>query len=206
MPSVPPPQRTLVPVPRVRIDVDRLQASLHEERSLCVVVDDAEADGLSTRTLADGSVVLRTDLAGILDPMDAGTLRVRSSAGAGRIKLAVPSGIDLGPLADTDARVAFAMTLGPSRAPGVDLAIRDARGVLLFWARDAALPRAGEAPHEFQIRSKHDAAGALVFASEGSMISVPESRVSVLRTAASAYIAAVLRVDASSAAFVISRL
>jgi hypothetical protein len=206
MASIPPPQRTLVPVPRVRVDVDRLQASLHDEPSLCAVVEEADAEGLSTRTLADGSVVLRTDLAGILDPADSGILRVRSSAGAGRIKLALPSGIDLGPLADTDARVAFAMTLGPTRAPGVDVAIRDTRGVLLFWARDAELPRAGEAPHEFQIRSKHGAAGALVVVSEGAMISVPESRVSVLRTPSAAYVAAVLRVDATSAAFVVARL
>jgi hypothetical protein len=206
MSSIPPPQRTLLSQPRVRLDRQRLARAIHDEQSLCVVVEEAAAEALSTRTYADGTVVLRTDLFGALGVGENGDLVVRSSTALVRVKLALPDGIDFTPLAGAELAVSVGMTLGATRALGVDLGLRDDRGALLFWARDGELPRGGEGANEFQIRTKHGEVGSLVVASEGAVASVGAPGTTVLRTPSAAFVAAVLRVDPSSAAFAISRV
>lgn len=121
-----------------------------------------------------------------------------------RVSLLLPAALDLSPLLDTEVALEVSHDLG-GRRPTVDAVLRDARGRLLLWARDGALPGPRGA-HGLAVRVAHDAGlPRLVVAAGGATASASRGNVAELPFGRRQLTLVTLRVEGDGASFLVVR-
>jgi hypothetical protein len=122
-----------------------------------------------------------------------------------QVRLLLPTALDLRPLVGTPIAVELAHDLSRPTRPTVDAVLRDARGRLLVWAHDGALPgQRGE--HGLAVRVTHDSGDSrLVVAGREATVSARAGSAAELVHGRANFAVAALRVDPDGASFLVVR-
>jgi hypothetical protein len=126
-----PPHPSLAP--RVTLD-----APLPGERDFCFAIEGSPPGCGRSLPTADGRIRLVHELEGTVVSVGTNRLDLGSAVGLVRVRLGLPSGIELAPL--LGHRLALSAVHVVGRSTCLDLRLRDERGGLVLWAFDGLVP------------------------------------------------------------------
>jgi hypothetical protein len=202
MSSIPPAYERRREHLRVGICPARLAFSCRDEAAVCFAVEGASFEETSSIPSADGGLLIETVIAGVVREVGPDLLVVARDGQEARVRYLLPSALDLEPLLGARVKISVSLQFSAEKRPTVDASIRDARGRLLLWAHDGALP--ADRADRPVVRLAHEARGPrLAFAHRGGLSTVATAEIIDLDTRGGPATAAGIRISDDDVGFIV---